>query len=408
MPLTFTAAPSSRITKSKPNKKPSFNRAVSSPFQNLQTRKPVNRPRSKPATTYPDDGDIWEDELEDLGLVKTLATDLRLRDVVQTMKYTRSHMFDELPERSGMNSTRVAEVLNFRKSLPPIVPNVHVHALVNSPTAVEREIAELVSAGLIRKVVVPGRGVGGSSISDALVLVEEWEELIQNCRGLEQDLIDDYIKVLKTKTSTRTVPKGTFTVDHATTLMRAGFLTTASNSFHSANVFLRPDSASSGTMTSIANVARSASGSMDAVGGHSAVLSAGGNGSSGLGPNSSSRSSNGVRDIRELQLALPNTGAFLKLLTEARSHMLQILSKSRYKEIPLYLLREKWDGGIAASEQAVQQSRQRGVIEVLPGRTQKWKKFYGLRFDWVLEECLGAGLIEVFETGSVGRGVRAV
>jgi hypothetical protein len=45
---------------------------------------------------------------------------------------------------------------------------------------------------------------------------------------------------------------------------------------------------------------------------------------------------------------------------------------------------------------------------VLPGRTRKWKDFHGLKFEWVLAECLGAGLVEVFETGSVGLGVRAV
>ncbi len=43
---------------------------------------------------------------------------------------------------------------------------------------------------------------------------------------------------------------------------------------------------------------------------------------------------------------------------------------------------------------------------MLPGRTKKWKQFYGMRFEWVLEECLGTGVVELFETGSVGMGVR--
>jgi hypothetical protein len=45
---------------------------------------------------------------------------------------------------------------------------------------------------------------------------------------------------------------------------------------------------------------------------------------------------------------------------------------------------------------------------LLPGKTKKWKALYGLDFDWALQECLGAGLIEVFETKSVGHGVRAL
>jgi hypothetical protein len=44
----------------------------------------------------------------------------------------------------------------------------------------------------------------------------------------------------------------------------------------------------------------------------------------------------------------------------------------------------------------------------MPGRTKKWKEFQGLEFGWVLQEAVGAGLVEVFETQSVGRGVRLV
>lgn len=73
------------------------------------------------------------------------------------------------------------------------------------------------------------------------------------------------------------------------------------------------------------------------------------------------------------------------------------------------ILNERWDGGIAADGEQSQARKARGeFIGVLPGRTKKWKQFYGLRFEWVLEECVGAGLVELFETGSVGKGVRAI
>lgn len=415
MPFTFTAAPSSRISKSKP-KKLSLKQAASSPFSKFNQRKPISRKKSKPEAVEDDDSALFEDRLDDKGLVATLATDLRLRDVAQTMKYIRFHMFDELPERGGMNSTRIAEVLNFRRSLPPIVPNAHVHALMKSPTVVEREIAELTSAGVLRRIVVPGRGVGRSSISDALVLVEDWEQLVKGAKGLDGDLIDAYVRQLQSTSQSSYFPPGTFMAEEAALLMRAGFLSAISQPLNSANVFARPDRASLGTMTSMASIAKAASGSLDAIGGHGAVHSAGGGGSGGLRASrpegdivSDETSKRGVKDGRELQFALPSTGSFLKLLTDARSHLLTLLSKSKYNEAPLYLLRERWDGAVATNEQAARSSMHRkGFEAVLPGRTRKWKQFYGLRFDWVLEECVGAGLVEVFETGSVGRGVRIV
>jgi len=415
MPFTFTAAPSSRISKNKP-KKLSFKQAASSPFPKLNVRKPASRTKAKSKTVEDDDDPLFEDRLDDKGLVAILATDLRLRDVAQTMKYILSHMFDELPERGGMNSTRIAEVLNFRRSLPPIVPNAHVHALIKSPTVVEREIAELTAAGILRRIVVPGRGVGRSSISDALVLVEDWERLVREAKGLDGDLVETYVRQLRDSAQRSTILPGTFTIDGASLLMRAGFLSAASQPLISANVFARPDNTSSGTLTSMVSIARAASGSLDAIGGHGAVHAAGGGGSGGLragrregDTTSDAALKKGPKDRRELQFSLPSTGSFLKLLTDARSHLLTLLSKSKFNEAPQYLLRERWDGDVASNEQTARSSMHRkGFEAVLPGRTRKWKQFYGLRFDWVLEECVGAGLIEVFETGSVGRGVRIV
>ncbi|KAG7135844.1 hypothetical protein HYQ46_008850 [Verticillium longisporum] len=72
--------------------------------------------------------------------------------------------------------------------------------------------------------------------------------------------------------------------------------------------------------------------------------------------------------------------------------------------MPEYLLRERWDGGIA-SDDARKMRRARGEFTgVLPWQTKKWREFYGLEFGWVLAEAMGTGRLEVFETGSVGRG----
>ena len=174
MPLNYTAAHSSRISK------PSARRSSSSPFSLHQRRKPVLRATSKSTACDEEAEDFFGDRLEDRGLVKTLATDLSLRDVVQTVKYVRGHMFDEIPEGGGFNSVRISEVLNFRKSLPPTVTVAHAHAFLRSPTSTEKEIDQLAKAGVIRKILVPGRGTGGSSIAEGLVLFEDLERLVRD------------------------------------------------------------------------------------------------------------------------------------------------------------------------------------------------------------------------------------
>lgn len=105
--------------------------------------------------------------------------------------------------------------------------------------------------------------------------------------------------------------------------------------------------------------------------------------------------------------SLPNTGTHIKLLVDARTHLISLLKKSKYKEAPLDLLRERWDGGILSKEDIADKKKARGEFAgILPGRTKKWKQYYGLRFEWILEECVGAGLVELFETGSVGTAAR--
>ena len=94
-------------------------------------------------------------------------------------------------------------------------------------------------------------------------------------------------------------------------------------------------------------------------------------------------------------------------MSAARSHLVSFVTKSKFREMPVYLLRERWDGGISSEEPTAKAKKYRGeFIGVLPSQTRKWRQFYGLSFDYMLEECLGAGLVEVFETGSVGQAVR--
>lgn len=188
MPLNFSAAHSSRISKKQGKKNPLLKRTSSSSLSSLSPRKPSQRPQPKQGK-QDEEEDFFEDHLDDRGLVTSLVTDLSLQDVSQYIRYIHSHMFDPMPEKGGMNSTRIAEVLNFRKSLPPTVTLAHVHALTNSPTSTEREIAELAKAGIIRKTIVPGRGTGTSNVGDGLILSQELEILLKEANGLDQHLI---------------------------------------------------------------------------------------------------------------------------------------------------------------------------------------------------------------------------
>lgn len=185
MPLNFSAAHSSRISKRPQTRVPSLKRSFSSPFADLHQRKPIKRSLTRPEAANEDD-DCFGDRLDETAIIGSLETDLSLRDIAQTIQYIRSHMFEVIPESGGFNSTRIADLLNFRKSLPSAVTVAHVHALSNSPTKTEREIALLIKAGIIRSIVIPGRGTGGSNIVSSLILVKDIECLVDQAKGLNK------------------------------------------------------------------------------------------------------------------------------------------------------------------------------------------------------------------------------
>tara|TARA_R110002003_G_scaffold129_4_gene12089 strand:- start:2684 stop:3295 length:612 start_codon:yes stop_codon:yes gene_type:complete len=193
-----------------------------------------------------------------------------------------------------------------------------------------------------------------------------------------------------------TIPGTAFAPAELSALTGVGFLTSTSVSSSKLSYFASPGAAS---LTSISSSgSRHAAGSLEAVGGASAMHHI--HGGTSL---SSSRPA-----LSNYNFSLPNTGTHIKLLVDARNHLLVILKKTKHKELPVSMLRERWDGGVVVHGEREERKKARGEFAgVLPGRTKKWKQFYGMRFEWILEECLGAGLVELFETGSVGRAVRA-
>src|ERR1700761_6348004 len=117
MPLRVTAASSStsRI------QKPTTRRSSSSPFSASKRRKPASQTTRKKSVQADDDEELFGTRLGDDGLIASLAGDLEFSDVAQLIRYIADHQWSSIPETGvGMNSTRIAEVLNYRARLPPI------------------------------------------------------------------------------------------------------------------------------------------------------------------------------------------------------------------------------------------------------------------------------------------------
>jgi Serine-threonine protein kinase 19 len=376
MSFQRTAAPSSRINKNTRQKTLRF----SSP------RKPASKRKAQDVQHKPHIGDQSGTVESATTIRAALAPELESTDVLTILKYFQSNMFSDIPERaSGMNSTRIADILNFRLHLPPIVPIAHIHAISPSPTAMEREIAAKIQRGIIRKVNIPGRGLGALSHGECVVLVSDWEKLV-NDTNLASSLKETYISHLHNK------PLRPFTPDDLKALSQTGFVTgTASSSISSISPYLDSDASSLGTLSSIASAGHTyASGTSNAAASR-AVASLAGGGSVPT-PNSIAPSS--------YVLALPNVGPYLRLVSTARAHLLGLLSKSGggpNGAVPLGRLRERWEGGVDLTENLL-----KPVSGVRPGRTKKWRAFYGLRFEWVLAECIGAGLVDGFRTAGGG------
>lgn len=401
--MSFSATGARRPLQSKQKKNPFLHRTASSPLNSLPRRKSNQGPPNLKRAATEDHGGP-EERLDDTGIVTSIPPPGLNQDVVTLMKHIQNHAWSEIPERAaGMNSTRIADVLNFRNNLPGIVSLAHLHAVSKSVTAIERELARLIQDGIVRKINVLGRGKGGAAIGEGLVLTEDWKKLVDESDALEQSVKEKYTRLLGEHPTSPTIPASAFESTEAAELVAAGFLTSTSALLNDTELFNRPGAWTLGTPSSIATSA--ATGTLAAVGGHGAVHEGGGGGG-GLHAASRSR----IKITGELTFSLPATGSYLRILTEARAHLLQLLTKSspKYKENIKAMLRERWDGGIPAEDPASRAKRARGEwTGVLPGKTKKWKSFYGMDFGWILEECLGSGVVECFNTGSVGLGVRA-
>lgn len=388
---------SSRIRKTPPA---SLRRHSSSPFSSVaRVRSSPQRAKSL-AQAYEGAEDDDDRRLDDNGIRVSVLPVAEVIDVLTAIDHGVTSLFCPIPERAGMNSVRIAEVLNFQKKLPPLVSLAHVHALISASSKTERDVNTLIDAGAIRRIKVVGRGNDISGASDFLVTTLSLERLLQNSH-VPDTVISDFLSLLAHNPRATTISPAQLPPSHLPALVSSGFLVSSST-------VTRNLSLSGSAIVSTASISRASSGSTDAVGGQAAYETLGGVNSSSRTTTTTTLSTTSTSAA--LHLSLPSIGALIRLLALGRAHLLELLAKSAYRELPLSLLRERWDGAIDGENSSASKARNvRGIFsEIMPNKTKKWRKLWGMRFEWALAECLGAGEVEVFETGSVGLGVRAI
>jgi len=376
------------------------------PFKSRPKQNPFLKKKSQPSlNNYArikrkrDESDEDEDEAEKLPQIK-IITSLRsvpTSDILEMIQHAKNIMFMDIPERlSGMNSKQIADILNFRKNLPPLVSLAHIYAISKSTTSTDREIASLLQQGIIRKISIIGRGKGGAPLGDGLIKTDDWIEFIHNS-NLSGNLQNKYISLLKENKS-QMINSLQFDREEIPELVSSGFITLSSALSNHIDVRNK-------TGQSIAdNSIIAPTGSIEAVGGQN-VIQLHGNISNSLTTNDDNKIK--IKG-NLLTFSLPNTGIYLKLITEAKQYLLSLIIKMspKYKEGLKDLLRERWDGNTPTVNDNAKRIRGDWTGVILPGRTKKWKDYYGLTFEFILNECLGSGAVECFETGSVGLGVR--
>ncbi|POR39533.1 Uncharacterized protein TPAR_00270, partial [Tolypocladium paradoxum] len=226
-----------------------------------------SRKATKPAE---EDEGFFQDKLTDVGISKLLEEELTLRDVVQAMRYIRSRMFTPVPQ-TGLKSTRIAEVLNYRASTPPIVTLGHLNAVLSAPSRTEREVAELMGRGMVRKVRVERRG----GVGEALIECSDFEGMVRKA-DVSDEAADGFVEFLRANPTAQTLSKGDLASAQTDELVRAGFMTSSAQATPGNTLDARPEDRT--TLTSIQHVSRFASGTVSAVGGANAVHLAGGSG----------------------------------------------------------------------------------------------------------------------------------
>ncbi|EME80471.1 uncharacterized protein MYCFIDRAFT_212064 [Pseudocercospora fijiensis CIRAD86] len=379
----------------------------------LQKRKSSSSPfsaarRTKSGSRENSAAEKQAQRLDDQGIVRRVPLAEVPEDLCDLIRYIQDHAFEEIPERSaGMNSRQIAECLQFRKRLPPVVSLAHLHALSSSSTETDRELARLAAQGKVRRISIPGRGKGGSSVGEAVALVADWKDRLWQDESIEEETKQKYMALLDDNPTERSAPVASLSQAEKRSLVGAGFLANpgALTTSHTSS-FARPTGAAEGAIARAGSSA--ATGSLAAVGGYAAIQDSGGGGS--MLATKESRLSAAALRTEVMMFSLPSMGAYLKLMTEGRARLLFLLKQlsPRYKEAAWDMLIEKWNGNVPNDPASKAKLLRGDWTGVLPGQTRKFQQFHGLDGEWLLAECVGTGDLQLFETGSVGVAVRGL
>ncbi|KKF92494.1 putative protein C24H6.11c [Ceratocystis platani] len=311
--------------------------------------------------------------------------------VLAAISAVRASMFTPLSLESHaartMPSTQIARVLAFQRRAAPIVNTSHVRRVLPDATAATRQIAEALATGTVRRVIVTR-----SRRWEGLVRVADLEALV---RG--EQLLGDKITPPVTEDTANAFLAwvrsgdtcGSLTRSQEDELVRAGFLAAPA-----IREWARHSGTASWNPLAPTTVARAPVGSRAAVGGDD-----------GLGLIPSGRASVCLSDASlRMTLAVPGQGVLLGVVAAAVGALVAMVARRPWREAVVADVRDQWDGATPGAEQ----KKRRGEKVASEGTARKWREFYGLRFEWVLDEAVAEGMLEVFETGSVGRGVRTL
>ncbi|KAF3942172.1 hypothetical protein ABW19_dt0208365 [Dactylella cylindrospora] len=324
--------------------------------------------------------------------------------VPEAITYVLENQFTPLPPTLvglGLSRDSVADILNFRKSLPPVVLVNHLHALLPSRTETERSINALVADGTLRRVNIR-TGTAGSL--EGVIRTDDFLKSIAQSSHLDSDTKDTFLELFNADPSLSTITSNHDDSDSSTlpkdiimSLLSAGFLTinssNASSSSPSANIditALTPTTA----MKTLMPLPEKDNTHLSTLASLSSISS-----SNRKAGNNTALQKGAI----EYTITPPNLGLLTNLHSSSKSHMLDILRKCPHREATMTFLREKWNGGVAKGKK--KELVKEGKFE---GRTRKWRENRGVTVEWVVAGLMGAGVLENFEAVGIGMGVRLV
>ncbi|KAF3273109.1 hypothetical protein TWF970_009393 [Orbilia oligospora] len=409
MSLNFTA--SYRIKKSQPG-------AVSqrkNPLNQLRRKSATSSPRkssSAPSTppvhsTFSGNNNDYDDDslaLYSPSWPTSSRPDPLPTTVLEGMKYFMSNQFTPLPPTlTGLGISRdlLAEVLNYRKSFPPVVPLPHLHSVLLSPTETEREITSLVADGTLRRVTIK---TGNMTSLDGVITTDDFLKSIASSSALDAELKEAFLSLFVNNPSLTTITsdptaENTLPKETIMALISAGFLTINSDDAYTLPAVdittLTPTSA----MTYITPIPEKDHSHISTLSSLSSISSSNRDASK----SSSSRPSKPRDTHIEYIITPPSLGLLTNLYSATKSHLLDILRHCPHRQATIEFVREKWDGGVSKNKGSVRKKKD-GEVK-FEGRTRKWREHKGVTIEWVLGGLLGSGVVEGFGKGW-GRGVK--